>query len=60
LKSPFKIFLRNNVQSNEIELFRKHERTGRPMGSSYFIGNPEQLLGRDLKPQKPEPKGIRK
>ena len=36
--------------------FRKHERTGRPLGVDFFIGTMELLLGRKLKPQKPGPK----
>jgi putative transposase len=39
-----------------MELFRKHERTGRPMGDSSFIEEIEILLDRILKPQKPGPK----
>jgi len=37
-------------------LFRKHERTERPLGVDSFIGTMELLLGRKLKPQKPGPK----
>ena len=40
----------------EIELFRKHERTGRPLGMDSFIEKMERLLGRKLKPEKPGPK----
>lgn len=35
---------------------RQHERTGRPLGSSDFIGHLEEKLARVLKPQKPGPK----
>jgi hypothetical protein len=31
---------------------RKHERTGRPLGSKRFVGQLEEKLGRVLKPQK--------
>jgi len=39
-----------------ILLFRKHERTGQPLGVDSFIATMELLLGRKLKPQKPRPK----
>ena len=41
--------------NNEMELFRKHERTGRPMGDSSFIEALETLLDRVLKPPKTRP-----
>ena len=40
----------------EMATFRKHERTGRPLGHETFIGQIEQLHGRILRPQKPGPK----
>ena len=49
-------FLSVNVQEQEIALFRKHEQTGRPLGTDSFIGRMEVLLDRRLKPQKPGPK----
>jgi len=36
--------------------FRKHTRTGRPLGSESFIAHLEQLTGRLLQPRKPGPK----
>jgi len=45
-----------DVQDPEIELFRKHERTGRSLGVDSFIENMELILERKLKPQKPVPK----
>jgi len=44
------IYLNDDVQNDEIELFRKHERIGRPIGSLSFIETLEQLLDRNLKP----------
>jgi putative transposase len=41
-------------------LFRKHERTGRPIGDDAFIERLERLLDRELKPKKPGPKAIDK
>ncbi len=49
-------FLSVDAQEQEIAILRKHERTGRPLGSGSFIGTVEHLLGRRLKPQKPGPK----
>jgi len=40
----------------EIALFRKHERTGRPLGQPAFIEGLQEHLGRVLFPQKPGPK----
>ena len=54
--NPWEDFLTIDTQKMEIELFRKHERTGRPLGVDSFIGKMELLLGRKLKPQKPGPK----
>jgi putative transposase len=36
--------------------FRKHERTGRPLGQESFIKNLEEMQDRLLRPQKPGPK----
>jgi putative transposase len=41
----------------ESELFHKHERTGRPLGSKDFIEHLEIRYKRSLLPQKPGPKG---
>lgn len=41
---------------DELDLFHRHERTGRPLGASDFIETLEQTLGRALQPQKPGPK----
>ncbi len=56
VNQPWRKFLSSDVQEPEIELFRKHERTGRPLGEDFFIKKMESLLGRRLKPQKPGPK----
>jgi putative transposase len=40
----------------EMNLFRKHERTGRPLGNETFVEQIENLLGRTLRPKKPGPK----
>ncbi|MCK5099936.1 MAG: transposase [Desulfobacteraceae bacterium] len=49
-------FLAFDIHKSEIELFRKHERTGRPLGVDSFIDKIELLLDRKLKPKKPGPK----
>ena len=40
----------------EMAMFRKHERTGRPLGQAAFVEGLEEHLGRTLCPQKPGPK----
>ncbi len=40
----------------EMNTFRKHERTGRPLGRETFIDNLEEMQDRLLRPQKPGPK----
>jgi putative transposase len=46
---PWEKFLSIDAQEPEIELFRKHERTGRPLGEDPFITKIEFLLNRKLK-----------
>jgi putative transposase len=60
IKSPWKQFLCVDAQESEMALFRKHERTGRPMGDDAFIERLERLLDRPLKLKKPGPKVIDK
>ena len=56
VNKPWKKFLASDVQEFEMELFRKHERTGRPLGEASFIEKMELLLDRRLKLRKPGPK----
>ena len=56
IKSPWRQFLSADVKEPEMVLFRKHERTGRPMGDDDFIERLERVLDRKLKPGKPGPK----
>ena len=56
VNKPWERFLTTDAQDQEIELFRKHERTGRPIGDDSFIETLELLLDRNLKLQKPGPK----
>ncbi|MBI9093025.1 MAG: hypothetical protein JEZ12_27745 [Desulfobacterium sp.] len=56
VNKPWDDFLASDVRKSQIELFRKHERTGRPLGDDSFVAKMELLLDRKLKPQKPGPK----
>ena len=42
--------------AEELDILNRHERTGRPLGTSSFVATLEQALGRILQPQKPGPK----
>ena len=46
-------FLFSDIHASEIELFRKHERTGRPLGKTTFVKQLETILDRRLRPKKP-------
>jgi putative transposase len=52
----WKAFLRSAMPEEQLRALREHGRTGRPLGSSAFVGRLEKLAGRTLKPQKPGPK----
>lgn len=41
-------FLSQSVPEHQIEEFRHHERTGRPLGGKRFVANLEKGLGRIL------------
>lgn len=56
LIDDWKIFLSDTVQEQERELFCRHERTGRPLGTDMFIEKIETLTNRVLCRQKPGPK----
>lgn len=58
IKSSWGKFLSVYAEELEIALFRKHERTGRPMGDNAFVEKLERLLDRRLQPKKPGPKPI--
>ena len=42
--------------TGDADAFRRHERTGRPLGSASFLEKLEGALDRPLRPQKPGPK----
>ena len=50
------VFLEADDRGHKIKSFRKHERTGRPIGDGSFIETLALLLDRKLKPKKPENK----
>jgi len=54
----FRKSLTLDIEECEMETFRKHERTGRPLGDVNFIEKMEVLLDIKLKTQKPGPKKI--
>ena len=57
---PFSMMATTNllkaIDEEAIEAFRKHERTGRPIGDNSFIEGVEKIAGRQLKLRKPGPK----
>ncbi|MDA3896600.1 MAG: transposase [Desulfobacteraceae bacterium] len=52
VKKEWADFLVTPVSEDEISDMQKHERTGRPLCTSWFLGQLEDLLGRPLKPKK--------
>lgn len=56
--SDWKLFLAG-ADDERLNDIRRHERTGRPLGSNVFVERLESDLGRLLKQQKPGPKGKR-
>lgn len=53
-------FIQEPVSGLKVENMKKHERTGRPLGSDRFIEQLEFETGKCLKKRKPGPKGRRK
>jgi len=56
VSGSWKRFLSTDAQEHEMEILKKHERTGRPLGEDEFIEALELLLDRKLKRRKPGPK----
>jgi putative transposase len=50
--ADWEAFLGEPEKPEQIDDFRRHERTGRPMGGRAFIAEVEAFLGRDLTPHK--------
>jgi putative transposase len=56
VKEDWESFLMKDIDTETIEVFRKHERTGRPIGDDDFIEKVEKITGRRVKARKPGPK----
>lgn len=52
----WRLFLDGGIAPELTDLIRRHERTGRPLGSDGFLKDLEQRLGRSLRKRKPGPK----
>jgi hypothetical protein len=59
MAGDWKTFLTGAEEEEQIRYIRKHERTGRPLGSEGFIETLELILERSLKRGKPGPRGNR-
>lgn len=57
MAGDWRIFLNGAGEEEQVNEIRKHERTGRPLGSVSFIEQLETALDRPLKRGKPGPKG---
>ena len=57
LAGDWRLFLAGAGDEEQINDIRKHERTGRPLGTERFVELLESTLERALKPGKPGPKG---
>jgi putative transposase len=49
-------YVRGHGDDQDLETMRRHERTGRPLGSQDFVRLIEDTVGRMLRPRKPGPK----
>ena len=58
--ADWKAFLEEAESEPALKALRRHERTGRPLGSDNFLSRLEDNVGRILKKQKPGPKGKNK
>ena len=56
VSNSWKRFLSEDAKNHEIEILKKHERTGRPLSEDGFVEALEALLDRKLKCRKPGPK----
>ena len=57
ITGDWRLFLAGGADEEQIQQIRKHERTGRPLGSDVFVERLEATLERHLKRGKPGPKG---
>ena len=49
----WRAFLGDEPEAAMLESLRRHERTGRPLGSAAFVAGLEARLGRELRPRRP-------
>ena len=54
----WKAFLHDDLSESQINLLKKHQSTGRPLGEVKFIEKLEECLGINLKREKPGPKPV--
>jgi putative transposase len=52
----WRAYLAEGLRPEEATLLRRHERTGRPLGSAAFLRRLETRLGRTLRKKPPGPK----
>jgi putative transposase len=52
----WRAFLSLPADEDDVDILRRHHRTGRPLGGDAFVERLEASLGRDLRPRKPGPK----
>ena len=57
LAGDWRLFLAGSGEEEQLAAIRKHERTGRPLGSEGFVDRLESMLERPLERGKPGPKG---
>jgi len=57
MAGDWRLFLAGAAEEEQVNDIRKHERTGRPLGSEGFVERLETVLDRPLKRGKPGPKG---
>lgn len=54
--NDWRSFIQEDIYGEEMEHFRLHERTGRPLGDDAFLERLEKLVGSVLRRKKPGPK----
>lgn len=57
MAGDWRLFLAGAAEEDQVSEIRKHERTGRPLGSEGFVERLETALDRPLKRGKPGPMG---
>ena len=56
LMSDWRSFIEEDITGEEIERYRLHERTGRPLGDEAFVERMEKVVCRVLRRRKPRPR----